>query len=152
MLTLELLGHFRLSDDTRSVGRLAKKSQALLAYLACHSSEAIPRERLATLLWGYSDPDHARQSLRQALVTIRTALGTAHDVLTIDAATVRLVASGELTVDVKEFEALVQLADSAALARASSRSRMPTPRRWRRSSRRPTWRSTRAACSTAATR
>jgi DNA-binding SARP family transcriptional activator len=120
MLTLELLGHFRLSDDTRSVGRLAKKSQALLAYLTCHSSEAIPRERLATLLWGYSDPDHARQSLRQALVTIRTALGTAHDVLTIDAATVRLVASGELTVDVKEFEALVQLADSAALARASA--------------------------------
>lgn len=120
MLTLELLGHFRLSDDARAVGRLSKKSQALLAYLACHSPEAIPRERLATLLWGYSDPDHARQSLRQALVTIRTTLGAAHDVLIVDAASVRLAASGELTVDVKDFEALAQMTDTAALARASA--------------------------------
>lgn len=120
MLSLDLLGQFRLSDGTRAVGPLPRKAQALLAYLASHSSEAIPRERLATLLWSYSDPGHGRQSLRQALAAIRAGLGTAQDLLMIDAGSVRLAVGDALAVDVSSFEALARSADTAALERASA--------------------------------
>ena len=45
-----------------------KKVKALLAYLALESGTPHPRGKLATLLWGASSEQQARQSLRQALV------------------------------------------------------------------------------------
>src|SRR5262245_1264800 len=120
MFSLHLLGQFRLLDGARAVAPLPKKCQALLAYLACHTSQSMPRERLAALLWSYSDPDHARQSLRQALAAIRTTLGAVQNVLIIDADGARLATGPAMAVDVHEFEKLARSADTAGLERARS--------------------------------
>ena len=50
------------------------KAQALLAYLALPPGRAHPRDKLAALLWPDVPHERARQSLRQALTTLRQAL------------------------------------------------------------------------------
>ncbi len=53
---------------------LPPKAQIVLAFLATKMGQAVPRERLADLAWSRSGPEQARQSLRQALVSIRQSL------------------------------------------------------------------------------
>jgi DNA-binding SARP family transcriptional activator/DNA-binding HxlR family transcriptional regulator len=53
----------------------AGKPLALLAYLCATSPRRANREHLVDLLWGDVDPDRGRQSLRQALSTLRRHLG-----------------------------------------------------------------------------
>jgi len=55
------------SGDGALVTIGAKKSQALLAYLAMKPAQHVSREKLAGLLWSSTGPDQARQSLRQTL-------------------------------------------------------------------------------------
>jgi len=62
------------SGDGALVTIGAKKSQALLAYLAMKPAQHVSREKLAGLLWSSTGPDQARQSLRQTLSTIRKEL------------------------------------------------------------------------------
>jgi predicted ATPase/DNA-binding SARP family transcriptional activator len=77
-LSLTLLGGFRARLDVGSPLALPTlKSQALLAYLALPLGRAHPRDTLAALLWGGTRQESARASLRQALFSIRKALGDA---------------------------------------------------------------------------
>ena len=74
-LRLSLLGEF--ACHTACGGQVdvpRRKSQALLAYLALHAGEAVPRERLATLLWGDATGAQARANLRKTLSRLRQAL------------------------------------------------------------------------------
>ena len=75
-LCLILLGGFeaRLASGTPLL-LPNNKAQALLAYLAMAPGRAHLRDKLATLLWPGTGDEQARQSLRQALVTLRRALG-----------------------------------------------------------------------------
>src|SRR5262249_34884681 len=78
------------------------KSEALVAYLATPAGRAHPRDTLAALLWGDTPEPQARQSLRQALGSLRRLLGqevvlTQGDTVALDAAAVE--------VDVMELEA-----------------------------------------------
>src|SRR3954464_8688085 len=67
-MRLELLGDLLIrSGDGSLVTIGAKKSQALLAYLAIKPGQHVSREKLAGLLWWSTGPDQARQSLRQTL-------------------------------------------------------------------------------------
>lgn len=63
---LSLLGGFSLAaaDDLLELRRPA---QRLLAYLAVHRDDPVPRQRLAERLWGDVDAAHAASSLRSAL-------------------------------------------------------------------------------------
>lgn len=70
----------------------------MLAWLGLHP--AARREALAATFWGETDDTHARQSLRQALASIRKA---APDLLVTSDELVS-VAPGALTLDVVEFE------------------------------------------------
>jgi hypothetical protein len=54
----------------------AKKSQALLAYLAVKPGQRVSRDKLAALLWSSTGPEQGRQSLRQTLSTLRKELAT----------------------------------------------------------------------------
>lgn len=56
---------------------LGRKQRALLAYLLVSDSGAT-RAELAALLWPDADGARARHSLRQAIVTLKKALGTEH--------------------------------------------------------------------------
>lgn len=71
---IDLLADFQVQIDGAAVALSAKKSRALLAWLACHAGQAQPRERLAGLLWGDRSAANARASLRQAVAGLRKIL------------------------------------------------------------------------------
>ena len=73
-LNLALSENFRLSQDGNLVDLRNRKAQALLVYLAL-TAKPHSREHLATLLWGDRFDESARNSLRQALHTLRKATG-----------------------------------------------------------------------------
>jgi len=74
-IRLELLGDYQIHTSSGTLVTLsAKKSQALLAYLAIKPGQHVSREKLAGLLWSSTGPDQARQSLRQLLSTLRKEL------------------------------------------------------------------------------
>src|SRR5918994_5596440 len=75
-LTVSLLGGFQVRLGSGSAVALpTRKAQALLAYLALPVGQAHPRDKLAALLWGGIREESARASLRQALFSIRKAIG-----------------------------------------------------------------------------
>lgn len=90
-LELQLLGGFRLSGPKGKLLALTgKKAQALLAYLALNPGVHL-REKLADLLWGDRMDEQARHSLRQALSSVRKALGDGDgNILVADQETVEL--------------------------------------------------------------
>jgi len=74
-LQIRLLGGMNLTLDGKTLTRLGtQKARALLAYLVMHPGQMLPREQIATLLWGDSPDERARHSLRQAIHTLRQAL------------------------------------------------------------------------------
>src|SRR5437764_13125264 len=75
ILRLELLGDYQIHTPAGSLITLsAKKSQALLAFLAVRPAQLVSRDKMASLLWSGSGPEQARQSLRQLLSTLRKEL------------------------------------------------------------------------------
>jgi DNA-binding SARP family transcriptional activator len=117
VLHLELLGDFRLRSESGSLVTIsARKSQAMLAFLAVKPSQLFSRDKMATLLWSSTAPEQARQSLRQTLSTLRRELAQISpqkilveegDFLSLDASLVH--------VDVVEFEKLVAAGTAEAL-------------------------------------
>lgn len=74
--SLRLLGGFEILRNGRRISeRCHGKMRALLAYLAVESNRLHSRQALGGLLWPEKDESHARQSLRQALVSLRAVLG-----------------------------------------------------------------------------
>jgi TolB-like protein/Flp pilus assembly protein TadD len=72
---LKLLGGFEAQQvDGTAIGITAKKSRALLAYLALTRGRTHQRGKLADLLWSDRGDKQARDSLRQALAELRDAL------------------------------------------------------------------------------
>jgi TolB-like protein/Flp pilus assembly protein TadD len=115
---LEVLGSFSLTSPVCSIDRLPKKTQGLLAYLAVHRDRPISREQLAALLWGHSDNEHARRSLRQCLLSLRAALKSpTGDLLVDDASGVRL-ATHQVEIDLAGFETLARSMTPADLEAA----------------------------------
>ncbi|MBC7738435.1 MAG: tetratricopeptide repeat protein, partial [Candidatus Saccharibacteria bacterium] len=85
-----------------------RKSTALLAYLCRSRAHTAPRETLTGLLWGDSQEEQARASLRQTLSAIRRGLGpAANGVIGSDMQSVRLEIAS-LDVDAAQFESLAK--------------------------------------------
>lgn len=104
------------SESGALVAISAKKSQAMLAFLAVKPSQMVSRDKMSALLWSSTAPEQARQSLRQTLSTLRRELANISprkilieegDFLSLDASAVR--------VDVVEFESLVAAGTPEAL-------------------------------------
>lgn len=71
-LSIKLLGGYAVLDDRNvEVAPPARKAQALLAYLALSAGQWHGRDRLAGLLWSERQEALSRNSLRQALASIR---------------------------------------------------------------------------------
>jgi TolB-like protein/DNA-binding SARP family transcriptional activator len=113
-LRIKLLGGFTVLDDrTGGVALPARKAQALLAYLALSAGQWRGRDRLAGLLWSDRQEARARNSLRQALASIRhigQELGV--DLVEADGDRVRLP-DGMIETDVAAFR---ELGDNDPLA------------------------------------
>jgi DNA-binding SARP family transcriptional activator len=116
-----VLGSFELRSGDR-LQRLPKKAQGLLAFLAVHEGQAVSRDQLATLLWGNTATEQARQSLRQALVAVRGALGpVAGELIVADMDTV-LYKPGSTRPgsDIAEFLMSCRSHDASDLERAAA--------------------------------
>ncbi len=120
-LNLTLFGGFEVALSSGACVSLpTKKAQALLAYCALRPGQAHQRGKLATLLWGDTEEENARNSLRQTIFVLRTALGgKLSPALRIDADT---VAADPLAieVDVLNFERLAAERTRQALERAAT--------------------------------
>lgn len=105
---LSLLGSFSLIGPNGPIDLGNKKLCALLAFVACATSEPPSRETLTTLLWGSHFEEQARHNLRQTLTRLRRALG--NDAFVTDDNTIGLK-PGLFHCDATAFETLIQ-ADS----------------------------------------
>ena len=119
-LSLTLLGPFELRKEPAQPIRLPKKAQGLLAFLAIGRGVSFSRDTLATLLWGNSATEQARQSLRQGLAALRDALGEGHaNVLSANSTDISMSRSDSIVLDIETFEALSQSAEIDDLQRAT---------------------------------
>lgn len=119
-LHLELLGGFSVRFEGGQPCPLpTRKAQALLAYLALPAGRFHSREKLTTLLWGDTAEVQARQSFRQALSSIRRAVGDGRAMLLTQGDTIALNAELVL-VDVAELEAALADGSSDGLERAAT--------------------------------
>ncbi len=104
-VAFQLLGQFGLvlaDKPSQLLTITAPRHRALLGYLALHK-EGVSRDQLAELLWGDRPDRQARQSLRQAILSIRKDLKAAHvDFLETERDFVRLKPQN-VRVDVQEF-------------------------------------------------
>ena len=76
IFSIALLGTFEVTlDGTSITGMLPAKGRALLAYLVVEAARPHQRDVLAELFWPDHSPQVARDSLRQALSTLRQVLG-----------------------------------------------------------------------------
>ena len=117
-LSLTLLGGFQARVECGPALSLpTRKAQALLAYLALPVGRAHPRDKLAALLWGGIRDQSARASLRQALFSIRKALGEPEGALRQEADTLALDPAS-VEVDAALFERAVKDGTPEALERA----------------------------------
>ena len=117
-LSLRLLGDFEARLGSGPPLRLrARKTQALLAYLASPPGQTHSRDKLAALLWGERSQQQARSRLRGSLFVLRRALASADPpCLVLGSEGVALNADA-VDVDAAAFTRLVQ-GDRGALARA----------------------------------
>jgi len=99
-----IFGPPRVIRQGKRVRLHSAKTLALLAYLVCHPETIHSRDILASLLWGGSPEAKARQSLRQALYSLRRALGDVVDsCLMVQAQTVEFIPDPGFQVDYLEF-------------------------------------------------
>jgi len=106
-LRINLLGGYAVLDErTGEIALPARKAQALLAYLALSAGQWHGRDRLAGLLWSDRPEARSRNSLRQALASIRNVgevVGI--DLIETDGDRVRLP-DGVVETDVAAFQRL----------------------------------------------
>lgn len=121
LLSLSLLGDFQMrgSNGTR-INLSAKKSQALLAFIAIKPAQLASRDKMAGLLWSSTAPEQARQSLRQTLSTLRKELAqiSTDEKILLEEGDFLGLDSTLVQTDVVEFEALVANGTEEALAKA----------------------------------
>lgn len=81
-LRIRFLGEFSVTDPSgRSLCPRGRKPAALLAYILYNAGRDISREELIELFWQERDPKQGRDSLRQALYILRSALDIHGDAL-----------------------------------------------------------------------
>lgn len=101
MLYLRTLGELKLSGPNGHVLLRRRNDLAVLAVLADRSPAAVRREEVQALFWGERPEERARHSLRQVVLQLRRACGSALDVET---ASLRL-APDFVHYDAREFTA-----------------------------------------------
>lgn len=103
-LELRLLGGLQIRyNDSLVTDLVSRKTEALLAYVACHK-RPYPREVLADLFWSSRSQRQATGNLRVALNSLRQKL---EPFITIERYTVAVNHQQTLWVDVLAFEALL---------------------------------------------
>lgn len=118
-LEIRLLGGFDVRLGSQTVeGFESQKVRALLAYLACHRSKPMSRDRLASLLWGDKPEEAARRNLRQALHNLRSTFSAVEEpdkIVEVSHTTLRLAPEMDCWVDAESFERAYEAGFAEAL-------------------------------------
>jgi DNA-binding SARP family transcriptional activator len=118
-LSLTLLGDFQARLGPHPPLRLrARKTQALLAYLAVPPGQPHSRDKLAVLLWSDGSQSRARNRLRETVFALRRALAPAHPPCLAQTSDTLALDADAVDVDTAAFERLVRAGDGEALAQA----------------------------------
>lgn len=119
-LRLCLFGSFTVAlDNAHFIDFEYDKVRALLAFLSIESHRTHRRDELCGLLWPTDDQQHARQSLNQAVYSLRRSLarsGAETDYLLSDRSTVGINSDADWCSDVGRFERLLHQAESSGEA------------------------------------
>jgi len=118
-LEIRLLGPLTVHLDGKALAIPAKKTRALLAYLARREGVDIARTTLVGLLWGERDETQARASLRQSLSELRGALGAAAEAIAASKESVSFV-RGAAWLDTRILETATTGENEAALGEAAA--------------------------------
>ncbi len=104
-LVLSLLGTLAITLDGQPAACIeSDKARGLLVRLALEPERAFRRETLSALLWPEAAPTHAAQNLRQALYSLRRALG--ENFLLATPQTVQFNAAADVDMDVLTWRRL----------------------------------------------
>jgi DNA-binding SARP family transcriptional activator len=108
MLGIRVVGSLELTLDGESLqAPSGRPARSLLGWLATHPGNH-PRGVVAAALWPDVTDESARASLRTALSAVRDSLGAGAEIaLAADRQTIGLGAMPEVSVDVREFDALL---------------------------------------------
>ncbi len=104
MVHLRTLGDLRLEAAGAPPLSSRRKELVLLAYLGRRGARPLGRAEAAALLWPDRDERRARQSLRQALLELRQAVGEG---LVVEAESIRLE-QGAVEIDATAFERAIE--------------------------------------------
>ncbi|HEY7487306.1 MAG TPA: winged helix-turn-helix domain-containing protein [Streptosporangiaceae bacterium] len=118
-LRIRLFGEVELSfagDRLPELGSV--RAESLLAYLVVHRRAAVPRQRLADLLWPESSEQQERTNLRQLLHRLRQALPDADRFLEVTSRALRWRGAADCWVDVVAFEESLADGDQSAAVEA----------------------------------
>lgn len=120
ILRIQTLGDLQIRTASGTLADIsAKKSQALLVFLAQKPAQRVSRDKLASYLWSSTGPEQARQSLRQTLSTIRKELAAiSSEKLLIEENDLLAVDETLVSLDSVSFESLVGSGTEKALEEA----------------------------------
>ena len=126
-----LFGGFSIQVNDIEISGLNSRHQILLAYLAIHHPEPVPRSELAFTLWADSNEEQALTNLRKALYHIKQILENG-EVIHIDSRTLQL--NPRIQCDLVDFTIALDSAERARLTKerektaAGTRLRSSLPR------------------------
>jgi len=133
--TIRLFGPGSLTVGSNALRTHSARTFALLAYLVVESDRAHSRSSLAELLWEGAPEASSRQSLRQALYSLRTlGDGALGDCLKVESDRVRFerpAAGAAVDIDVTRFVAAAGGTDEALWREAASLYGAPFLEGWR---------------------
>jgi DNA-binding SARP family transcriptional activator len=121
-LELSFLGSFHVTRDQEPIRHFrSANNQGLLAYLALHITQPVPREVLAALFWPDESGENARNNLRQAIYQLRQTLGDGDEgdraYLLVTRRDVQFNPRSDHTLDVQRFLSAIDRRDlDAAIA------------------------------------
>ena len=118
-LRIDLLGGCSFGLDGGPCVLPTRKSQALLAYLAVPAGRFHAREKLTAMFWGDTPEAQARQSFRQALLSVRRAVGSSPRPILLSRSGAVALDAGAVTVDVALLEAALADGTTEGLERAA---------------------------------
>ncbi|MPV48629.1 hypothetical protein GCG21_01100 [Pseudactinotalea sp. HY160] len=121
---MSCFGGFAFAVDGRAgdLSRLRPRARALLKFLGIHAGRQVHRDAIADALWGDLDSDSAMRNFQVSLSTLRSAIepgvpGRASRIIQRTGEAYRLNLAPGSHVDVREFEAALNEAKVARLAR-----------------------------------
>jgi DNA-binding SARP family transcriptional activator len=113
-LRISLLGDFRIVQGGEPVTGIENvRLQSLLAYLVLHCGAPQPRAQLSYHFWLDSTEAQARANLRKQVYHLRRALDDADRFLYADNKVLQWRADAPFSLDVADFEAVIERADQA---------------------------------------